>query len=92
MEKDLICPHCGRVNDTHEKPGRQLQDPQPGDVGICWKCHGLAILTPFGFLRPPTEEELAELECDDAIRRSRAAMSEAYTPSQAIELLLGEDQ
>lgn len=88
--RDLRCPHCGRINNVHQaldggKP------PESGDVGVCWKCHGLVVLTPFGFLRPPRDaEEAAELEADPRIKRARAAMSEAYTPSQAIRLIRGE--
>jgi hypothetical protein len=90
MDRELRCPHCGRINDTHQRPETSA-DPEPGDIGICWKCHGLAMLTPFGFLRGPNDpEEAAEWEADSDVKRARAAMSESYTPSQALRLFRGE--
>jgi len=89
LDKELVCPHCGRVNDTHQ--GFEGQRPEAGDVGICWKCKGLTILTPFGFLRPPRDAvEAALLEQDPDVKRARAAMAEAYTPTQAVRLMKGE--
>jgi len=86
MERELACPHCGRINQLHEDT-KDGGDPKPGAIGICWQCHGLAVLTPFLFLRKPTEQEAAEFAADPDIKRALAAMSEAYTPSQATALL-----
>lgn len=85
LERELNCPHCGRSNDRHG--GWKGKLPKPGDVGICWKCRELAILTPFLFLRKPSPEEAAELERDPDVRRALAAMTESYTPYQAVELM-----
>lgn len=86
IRRNISCPYCGRVNDTHSGWNKV---PQPGDVGICWKCRGLAVLTPFGFLRKATEEELVELRDDPELRAALAAMSESYTPLQAVDLMRG---
>jgi len=53
------CPHCGRVNELHDGP-RPGMTPEPGDVGMCWSCGGLAFFTEDG-MRKPTEEEEQEL-------------------------------
>lgn len=86
MRRDLICPHCGRVNDTHSAV--RSPEPQAGDIGICWKCQGLAIMTPLGFLRAPRDaEELAWLETDREVQRGRAAMAASQGPLEALRRL-----
>lgn len=86
MNRELRCPHCGRPNDMHETV--QGAEPVPGqDVGICWKCHGLVKLTPFGFLRKLTPEEEEKERSEPDVRRALAAITESYTPDQALELL-----
>jgi hypothetical protein len=84
MLSELRCPHCGRINDLHKGPHGE---PVAGDVGICWGCRGLTVLTPFGFLRAPGEDEQAKLAADPAIRRALAAMTESTTPVEALHLL-----
>lgn len=88
MNREMHCPHCGRINDTHD--GIHTPDPSPGHIGICWQCRGLAILTPFGFLRPLKDWELEEAMADPGVRRALGAIAESFTPSQAMRLL-GDD-
>lgn len=86
----IRCPGCDTVNDGHSGA---LPDALPvdGDVGICWSCRGLLVFTldDRGCLgaRLPTPAELVRLEADADIRRFRAAMSESYRPTEAVDLI-----
>jgi hypothetical protein len=82
---ELFCPHCGRMNPEH------TGSPGPGDVSLCWQCRGAAVLTPRYSLRKPDEEEMAELLENPAIKQMLGAMSEAYTPDEAVALI-GDEQ
>lgn len=84
----MTCPHCGRENKAHDGPTEDAT-PEPGDVSICWRCHGIGIYTAFG-IRIPTPTEDTELRNDPKVRAALAAMAESYTPSQASNLRWGQ--
>lgn len=86
------CPHCGVRQDlytgtTGEGP------PRDGDVTICWRCRGLAMVEvgPLGVTgRPPTAAEHQEITADPRVRRALAAAAESYDPQTAAKLTRGE--
>ncbi len=82
------CPHCGRINDSHDGP-HPADKPVSGDVSLCWGCGGLGIFTDGG-IRMPTQQEQAELEADSQVRAAQAAIRESYTPQQASALRWGQ--
>ena len=86
---EIACPHCGEMNDAHTRDtGDQ---PQPGNIGLCWTCHGFSVydLTPFGQLtqRVPTAEEQQEIEADPGLQDVLTALRESSTPLEASDFL-----
>lgn len=85
----LVCPTCGKVNDTH----LTLDDttPSPGDYSICWGCDHVAVyyLDAEGQLglRKLVGVDLSIAISDPDVKRARAAMREVHFPTEAVRLL-----
>ena len=90
----VLCPTCGRSNDIHTGLEEGVS-PEAADVGICWECHGIYVfdVDPMRglFGRLPTELELAAISASQEIREVMHAMSESFTPSEAIEMVRKEE-
>ncbi len=78
------CPWCGRQNDALAGTADPADLPKPGDVSICWGCHGLALFTEDGSLRRAKVAERARLLADPEIQKALAAMNRAVTPLEAV--------
>lgn len=87
---ELRCPHCGRINDRHQRAPGEVPVPDDNDVSVCWRCGGLALFaTVLGKvgLRLPTPEEQSALDAEPELAAVRAAIRKAQRPTDAVELL-----
>jgi hypothetical protein len=60
IERSTTCPHCG-INNTGHASVKGNDAPSPGDVSLCWSCHGLGLFTDDLDVRLPTPAEDAEI-------------------------------
>lgn len=87
MASSIICPFCGRENDSHAPTGNDYQIPEEGDVSICWKCHGVGIFQGDGTVRKPSPEEDANLRAAPEIADALMVISKAQGPTKAADIL-----
>lgn len=67
-----VCLKCGSGNDAHQ--GFETKDePEPGDLSICWYCGHMAIFTKRG-LREPNEEEAERIAHSPKVRAALGFM------------------
>jgi hypothetical protein len=89
MIKDLRCPHCGRLNQAHDSATGEKQDPDDGDLAICWTCIAPSFFvkdpeTGDITLREPTTDEYILLNKDPRVGALIQDRKVTYTPGQTI--------
>lgn len=70
-----LCWHCDRMLDAATPAGPDPMAPTPDAVSLCLYCGAVAIFTDDLSLRPPTEDELGDLEGNAEFRRTYASFS-----------------
>lgn len=83
----MQCPYCLRENDTHAPTDNLEDQPSPGDVSICWKCHQIGIFTEDGTIRRASPEEDAKIRTEDNVRDALMVIQKSYLPTEAAALL-----
>lgn len=86
MGVNSTCPFCGRNNDANAATGDNPAPPQPGDVSICWGCHGVGVFT-GSHIRKPTPEEEIEFSNDPDIADVLMVVKKSVAPREAVDLL-----
>lgn len=74
----IPCPACGIENDAQTDLDDETNEPEPGDLSICFSCGHLTMFEQRGFGlvgRELTDEERVEVMSDEYVQRILAKLT-----------------